>query len=56
MRRTAAPARSCGNRAFGGGRAIVGVIYSAIRILFRAVSTVTWDRSNFNCRLSAGRA
>ena len=35
-------ARSCGNRAFGGGTAIVGVIYSAIRTLFRAVSTVTW--------------
>ena len=29
-------ARSCGNRAFGGGTAIVGVIYSAIRTLFRA--------------------
>ena len=35
-------ARSCGNRAFGGGTAIVGVIYSAIPTLFRAVSTVTW--------------
>jgi hypothetical protein len=29
-------------RAFGGGTAIVGVIYSAIPTLFSAVSTVTW--------------